>query len=43
LVEIETDKAQMDMECQEEGFLAKVLVDAGGKDVNVSTVWMIKV
>ncbi|EIE82374.1 hypothetical protein G6F55_001440 [Rhizopus delemar] len=35
LVEIETDKAQMDFECQEEGFLAKVLVDTGAKDVNV--------
>jgi len=35
LVEIETDKAQMDFECQEEGFLAKVLVDTGAKDVPV--------
>ncbi|KAG1142605.1 hypothetical protein G6F37_005794 [Rhizopus arrhizus] len=35
LVEIETDKAQMDFECQEEGFLAKVLIDTGAKDVNV--------
>ena len=35
LVEIETDKAQMDFECQEEGFLAKVLVDTGAKDVAV--------
>ncbi|KAL0144182.1 pyruvate dehydrogenase complex dihydrolipoamide acetyltransferase [Mucor lusitanicus] len=35
LVEIETDKAQMDFECQEEGFLAKVLVDTGAKDVSV--------
>ncbi|KAI9272007.1 pyruvate dehydrogenase complex dihydrolipoamide acetyltransferase [Sporodiniella umbellata] len=35
LVEIETDKAQMDFECQEEGFLAKVLIDAGTKDVKV--------
>ncbi|KAI8380123.1 pyruvate dehydrogenase complex dihydrolipoamide acetyltransferase [Blakeslea trispora] len=35
LVEIETDKAQMDFECQEEGFLAKVLIDAGAKDVAV--------
>ncbi|KAG1219341.1 hypothetical protein G6F68_021435 [Rhizopus microsporus] len=38
LVEIETDKAQMDFECQEEGFLAKVLVDTGAKDVNVGKV-----
>ncbi|KAI8073777.1 pyruvate dehydrogenase complex dihydrolipoamide acetyltransferase [Thamnidium elegans] len=35
LVEIETDKAQMDFECQEEGFLAKVLVDSGAKDIAV--------
>ncbi|CAO3600086.1 unnamed protein product [Absidia cylindrospora] len=35
LVEIETDKAQMDFECQEEGFLAKMLVDTGAKDVPV--------
>ncbi|KAI8343169.1 2-oxoacid dehydrogenases acyltransferase-domain-containing protein [Chlamydoabsidia padenii] len=35
LVEIETDKAQMDFECQEEGFLAKMLVDTGSKDVPV--------
>lgn len=38
LVEIETDKAQMDFECQEEGFLAKVLVDTGAKDVAVGQV-----
>ncbi|KAI3641308.1 hypothetical protein MIR68_000670 [Amoeboaphelidium protococcarum] len=37
LVEIETDKAQMDFECQEEGFIAKILVDAGAKDVGVNT------
>ncbi|EIE81648.1 hypothetical protein G6F46_010829 [Rhizopus delemar] len=35
LVEIETDKAQMDFECQEEGFLAKVLIETGAKDVSV--------
>jgi biotin carboxyl carrier protein len=38
LVEIETDKAQMDFECQEEGFLAKMLVDTGAKDVPVGKV-----
>lgn len=37
LVEIETDKAQMDMECQDEGFLAKIFIDAGEKDVDVNT------
>ncbi|KAK2756806.1 pyruvate dehydrogenase complex dihydrolipoamide acetyltransferase component (E2) [Arachnomyces sp. PD_36] len=35
LVEIETDKAQMDFEFQEEGVLAKILKDAGEKDVAV--------
>jgi len=39
LVEIETDKAQMDFECQEEGFLAKILVESGEKDVAVGTVY----
>jgi pyruvate dehydrogenase E2 component (dihydrolipoamide acetyltransferase) len=38
LVEIETDKAQMDMECQDEGFLAKIFISSGSKDVNVNTV-----
>ncbi|CRG89022.1 pyruvate dehydrogenase E2 component (dihydrolipoamide acetyltransferase) [Talaromyces islandicus] len=37
LVEIETDKAQMDFEFQEEGVLAKVLKDAGEKDVAVGS------
>ncbi|KAG2163809.1 dihydrolipoamide acetyltransferase component of pyruvate dehydrogenase [Aureobasidium pullulans] len=35
LVEIETDKAQMDFEFQEEGVLIKVLKDSGAKDVAV--------
>ncbi|KAI4145639.1 MAG: hypothetical protein LQ341_002318 [Variospora aurantia] len=35
LVEIETDKAQMDFEFQEDGVLAKVLKDSGEKDVAV--------
>lgn len=35
LVEIETDKATMDFEFQEEGFLAKILVAEGSKDVPV--------
>lgn len=39
LVEIETDKAQMDFECQDEGFLAKILVDGGSKEVKVNSVW----
>ncbi|KAJ5610150.1 hypothetical protein N7510_006869 [Penicillium lagena] len=35
LVEIETDKAQMDFEFQDEGVLAKVLKETGEKDVAV--------
>ncbi|KAF8476762.1 2-oxoacid dehydrogenases acyltransferase-domain-containing protein [Kalaharituber pfeilii] len=35
LVEIETDKAQMDFEFQDEGVLAKVLMQSGEKDVAV--------
>lgn len=38
LVEIETDKAQMDFEFQEEGVIAKILKDAGEKDVPVGNV-----
>ena len=38
LVEIETDKAQMDFEFQEEGTLAKILKDSGEKDVAVGSV-----
>lgn len=37
LVEIETDKAQMDMECQDEGYLAKIFLENGLKDVSVGT------
>lgn len=36
LVEIETDKAQMDFECQDEGFLAKIFIESGEKDVLVN-------
>lgn len=38
LVEIETDKAQMDFEFQEEGTLAKILKETGEKDVAVGSV-----
>ena len=38
LVEIETDKAQMDFECQDEGYLAKILIQSGEKDVAVGNV-----
>lgn len=40
LVEIETDKAQMDFECQDEGFVAKILVSEGDKDIPVGKVEM---
>ncbi|KAF9966218.1 pyruvate dehydrogenase complex dihydrolipoamide acetyltransferase component (E2) [Mortierella alpina] len=36
LVEIETDKAQMDFECQEEGYIAKILADSGSKEVTIN-------
>ena len=38
LASIETDKATMDFESQEEGVIAKILVDGGAKDVPVNTV-----
>lgn len=38
LVEIETDKAQMDFEFQEDGVLAKILKETGEKDVAVGSV-----
>ena len=41
LVEIETDKAQMDFEFQEEGTIAKILKDSGEKDVAVGSVSML--
>ncbi|KAK9770887.1 putative Acetyltransferase component of pyruvate dehydrogenase complex [Seiridium cardinale] len=37
LVEIETDKAQMDFEFQEEGTIAKLLKESGAKDVPVGS------
>ena len=38
LAEIETDKATLDLESQEEGYLAKVFIQEGTKDVPVSKV-----
>ena len=37
LAEIETDKATVDYEMQENGFLAKILFPAGTKDVPLGT------
>lgn len=38
LCEIETDKAQMDFEVQEDGFLAKILIPEGTKEAQVGQV-----
>ena len=38
LVEIETDKAHMDFEFQDDGVLAKILVESGEKDIAVGHV-----
>ena len=38
LAQIETDKATMDFEAPEVGFLAKILVPAGTPDVKLGTV-----
>lgn len=37
LAEVETDKAQMEFEFQEDGYLAKILVPEGTKDIPVNT------
>jgi len=38
LLQIETDKATMDFETPEEGYLAKILVPSGTKDVPLGQV-----
>lgn len=38
LAQIETDKAIMDMETPQEGYLAKILLPAGTKDIALGTV-----
>ena len=35
LAEIETDKATIDFEAQDDGFVAKILVEAGSDEINV--------
>ena len=37
IAEIETDKATMDWEAQDEGFLAKIILGEGTKDIAVGT------
>lgn len=38
LAEIETDKATMDMETPREGYVAKIMIPAGTKDIPLGTV-----
>ena len=38
IAQVETDKAVMDMETTESGFIAKILVPAGTKDIPLQTV-----
>ena len=38
ICEVETDKATVGFEVQEQGYLAQVLVPAGSKDINIGTV-----
>jgi len=38
IASIETDKAQVDFEVNEDGFVAKLLLPAGAKDVTLGTV-----
>lgn len=37
IAEIETDKATMDWEAQDDGFVAKILAEEGAKDVSVGS------
>ena len=37
IAEIETDKATMDWEAQDDGFVAKLLVEEGAKDISVGS------
>lgn len=38
LCDIETDKATLSFEMQDEGYLAKILISEGTKDIDVGTV-----
>lgn len=38
ICEVETDKATVGFEVQEEGFLAKILIPEGTKDIPVGTI-----
>jgi pyruvate dehydrogenase E2 component (dihydrolipoamide acetyltransferase) len=41
IASVETDKAVVDFEVNEEGYLAKILCPAGSKDINLGTVSLI--
>lgn len=43
LAKIETDKASMDFEAQDEGVVAKIIMEAGGDDIPVGTPIMVTV
>lgn len=43
LAKVETDKASMDFEAQDEGVVAKILMEAGGDDIVVGTPIMVTV
>ena len=38
IASVETDKATVDFEVNEDGYLAKILYPAGSKDINLGTV-----
>ncbi len=39
IAQVETDKATMDMEAPRAGYLAKIIVPAGSKDIPLGKVW----
>lgn len=43
IAKIETDKASIDFEAQDDGFIAKIILDAGGDDIPVGTPIMVTV
>jgi pyruvate dehydrogenase E2 component (dihydrolipoamide acetyltransferase) len=43
VAKIETDKASIDFEAQDEGFMAKILIKAGGDDIVIGTPIMVTV
>ena len=43
LAEIQTDKATMELESMEDGFVAKILIEAGREDIDVGTPLLVMV